>query len=436
MSKILISYRREDSADVTGRIYDRLIQQFGREDIFKDVDSIPFGVDFRIYLDAQVAKCEVFLAVIGRDWMKKRSSKGKSRLDDPGDFVRIEIESALKRHIPVIPVLVGGALIPPAERLPSSIQDLSYRNGISVRPDPDFHWDMNRLIEYLNSQIQGLKEQRREPDGVLQTAVEDLKKLRAASPGEGRSHSPAEAKQLIGAQPLIPRVEVPPLEAPFEMVKVPKGPFLKGPYLYGEDSICETINHDYWIDQYPVTNEKYRAFLVADGYENQGYWSEEGWKWKTESNIKWPPGWNIAEWNKADHPVVGVSYYEAEAFAKWAGKRLPTEREWEKAARGEDGREYPWGDEFDEEECNSYETGLWYTTSVTQYPNGVSPYGCYDMAGNVWEWCDEEEKGQRVLRGGSWYSGPEFLRVSSGRDRHSAGYRHFDIGFRLAQDIP
>ena len=96
MSKILISYRREDSADVTGRIYDRLIQQFGQGAIFKDVDSIPFGVDFRIYLDAQVAKCEVFLAVIGRDWMKKRGSKGKSRLEDPGDFVRIEIESALQ----------------------------------------------------------------------------------------------------------------------------------------------------------------------------------------------------------------------------------------------------------------------------------------------------------------------------------------------------
>lgn len=86
MSKILISYRREDSADLTGRIYDRLIQQFDQGAIFKDVDSIPFGVDFRAYLDAQVAKCEVFLAVIGPDWMKKRGSKGKSRLEDPRGF--------------------------------------------------------------------------------------------------------------------------------------------------------------------------------------------------------------------------------------------------------------------------------------------------------------------------------------------------------------
>ncbi|MBX3334863.1 MAG: toll/interleukin-1 receptor domain-containing protein [Nitrospira sp.] len=122
MSKILISYRREDSADVTGRIYDRLIQVFPQS-VFRDVDSIPLGVDFRVYLDEQVAKCDVFLAVIGREWLKAKGRKGKLRLDDPGDFVRIEIESALKRKIPVIPVLVAGAKIPPPECLPASIHD-------------------------------------------------------------------------------------------------------------------------------------------------------------------------------------------------------------------------------------------------------------------------------------------------------------------------
>lgn len=334
----------------------------------------------------------------------------------------------------MIPVLVSGASIPSAEQLPASIQNLSYRHGIVVRPDPDFHRDMDRLIKSLKQPIQGLKEHRREPDAAVQTVVTDVKKLLPAMPGEMPSQSPAEAKQPIGAHRLIPRVEILPCEAHFEMVKVPKGAFL-----YGEDRIRETIDYDYWIDKYPVTNEKYRAFILADGYGNQVYWSEEGWKWKTGYDITCPKYWNDTEWNKADHPVVGVSYYEAEAYAKWAGKRLPTEREWEKAARGEDEREYPWGVWFDKKICNSSEAAIGYTTPVTQYSNGVSPYGCYDMVGNVWEWCtdwyDEEKKDSRVIRGGSWGSNPGNLR-SSYRDWFVAIRRTNYIGCRLAQDIP
>jgi formylglycine-generating enzyme required for sulfatase activity len=393
MSKIFISYRREESAHATGRIYDRLIQQFDRETVFKDVDSIPFGVDFRIHLDAQVAKCEVFLAVIGRDWIQNLGSTGRTRLDDPRDYVRIEIESALKRQIPVIPVLVSGATIPPAERLSPSIQDLSYRNGIAVRSDPDFHRDMDRLIDYLKQQIQGPKEHQTEP--------------------------------------VSPSVEPPRIATPTDMVKVPKGPFL-----YDKKRVREVIDHDYWIDKYPVTNEKYRAFMLADGYGNQAYWSVEGWKWKNKNKVKIPEYWNDTTWNKADCPVVGVSYYEAEAYAKWAGKRLPTELEWEKAARGADGREYPWGDEFDKEKCNSAEAGFKHTTPVTQYPKGVSPYGCYDMAGNVWEWCaDWYDGGRRVLRGGSWNMTPGGLRIFY-RDGYGADFRKVSIGCRLVQDIP
>lgn len=392
MSKILISYRREDSADVTGRMYDRLVQQFGREAVFKDVDSIDFGVDFRKHLDEQVAKCDVFLAVIGRNWMKAKGRKGKSRLEEPGDFVRIEVESALKREIPVIPALVGRASIPPADRLPASIQNLSYRHGIDVRPDPDFHRDMDRLIEYLTQHISGLCE----PQTKLDTQAKPVQK-------ETKPSAPA---------------------APVDMVKVPKGPFL-----YGDKKTRETIDHDYWIDKYPITNERYRAFMEGDGYWNQAYWSSEGWQWKTKNNITAPSYWNDEQWNKPDYPVVGVSYFEAEAFAKWAGKRLPTEREWEKAARGE---------EFDKTRCNSGKSRIGHTTPVTQYPNGVSPYGCYDMAGNVYEWCDDwydKKGGRRVVRGGSWGNFPGGLRKSV-RDRHFADTRYVPIGFPLAQDIP
>jgi TIR domain len=146
-TSIFISYRRQDSGDVTGRIYDRLVQQFGREAIFKDVDSIPLGVDFRGVLDNAVGQCNLLLAVIGRQWLSGQNESGARRLDDPRDFVRIEIESAIRRDIPVIPLLVQGAGMPGENDLPTSLQALVYRNAIPIRPDPDFHHDIDRLIK-------------------------------------------------------------------------------------------------------------------------------------------------------------------------------------------------------------------------------------------------------------------------------------------------
>lgn len=145
-----ISYRRYDSADATGRIYDRLVAVLGRERVFKDVDDIPLGADFRKVLDDAVGRCAVLLVVIGRDWLTVTNEHGQRRLDDPADFVRLEVESALRRGIPVIPVLVRDAAIPRPDELPESICELVYHNGIQVRPDPDFHHDVDRLIRALN----------------------------------------------------------------------------------------------------------------------------------------------------------------------------------------------------------------------------------------------------------------------------------------------
>jgi hypothetical protein len=152
-SHIFVSYRRSDSADIAGRIYDRLIGKFGKGPIFKDVDSIPLGLDFKEYLDMKVGECDVFLAIIGNEWVSASDSTGKRRLDDPTDFVRIEIESALERKIPVIPLLVRDAHMPREDDLPSSLRKLVYRNGTPIRSDPDFHRDMDRLIAALEKYV-------------------------------------------------------------------------------------------------------------------------------------------------------------------------------------------------------------------------------------------------------------------------------------------
>jgi len=145
VGKIFISYRREDSTDAAGRVYDRLVTQFGKANVFKDVDDIPLGRDFREALRDAVGECDIMLVVIGHQWLTATDEQGR-RLDNPGDFVRIEVEAALTRDIPVIPVLVQGAGVPRERDLPSTLAQLAYRNGLPVRSDPHFHGDMNLLI--------------------------------------------------------------------------------------------------------------------------------------------------------------------------------------------------------------------------------------------------------------------------------------------------
>ena len=150
---IFISYRRSDSISEAGRIYDRLVSHFGRDHIFKDVDSIPFGVDFAEHLDQMVSQCQVVLVIIGKTWMTVTDENGDRRLDNPDDFVRIEVESALRRDIPVIPVLLEGVSVPSRSQLPESLQPLARRNGAEVGHDPRFHADMTRLIKGIEESL-------------------------------------------------------------------------------------------------------------------------------------------------------------------------------------------------------------------------------------------------------------------------------------------
>ena len=149
MPKIFICYRREDSNHQAGRLYDFLVSRFGASSVFKDVDSIVPGQDFRRVLDENVSQCDVLLALLGDRWLAATDAGGKRRLDNPADFVRIEIETALRRDIAVVPVLVGQAHMPHAVDLPPSLQDFAYRHGALLRPDPDFRTDVDRLIRSI-----------------------------------------------------------------------------------------------------------------------------------------------------------------------------------------------------------------------------------------------------------------------------------------------
>jgi iron(II)-dependent oxidoreductase len=176
------------------------------------------------------------------------------------------------------------------------------------------------------------------------------------------------------------------------MVLVPEGLFLMGlpdnNFLAEDDEKPQRQVYlsAFWIDVYPVTNARFGLFLAAGGYEQPQWWTPEGWTWKCRRRIRQPLQWGEAGWDGPDQPVAGVSWYEADAYARWVGRRLPTDAEWEKAARGTDGRRYPWGDDWPTAQRANFAQLIGRTTPVGLYPEGVSPFGCYDMSGNVNNW--------------------------------------------------
>ncbi len=305
--------------------------------------------------------------------------------------------------------------------------------------------------------------------------------------------------------------------AGIEMVYVPAGWFLMGNngnegYVWlGELPQHWVYLSPFWISKYDVTRGEYRRFMEAGGYDCFGFWSPEGWLWKVMTDRREPLYWGVEQFTSLwgwgcqgicpippslpgearatccgdfsgeppficpdrfeqtdRHPVVGVSYFEAEAFCNWAGGRLPTEAQWEKAARWVEATQYPnvypWGDEWDMERCNHmYDTNpaaggynCAMTAPVGSYPQGVSPYGLHDMAGNVWEWCrDWYDEGyysvspavdpqgpllgtHRVLRGGGYWNYPGLLLPRCSR-RYIDAFPlccFTDVGIRLVREVP
>ncbi|MFC1597103.1 SUMF1/EgtB/PvdO family nonheme iron enzyme [Planctomycetota bacterium] len=235
-----------------------------------------------------------------------------------------------------------------------------------------------------------------------------------------------------------------PEPEPAGVVTTPSGIKLSlvsaGMFLAGKDKFKVQLAA-YYLGVYPVTNEQYKRFVDATDYPppDKADWGE--------------PIWRGADFprQKADHPVVCVSWEDAQEFCKWGGFRLPTELEWEKGARGVDGRKFPWGNTWDASRCrHSKNHGSETTSSVSAYPNGSGPWGLHDMSGNVWEWCADwfsegayqryregdvtlpSTSGDRVVRGGSWlYNGPGSFRCSI-RFHVVPHSRSPELGFRVA----
>ena len=439
MPKIFISYRRDDSIETAGRIYDQLAGHFGSENVFMDDYTIPPGVDFRKHLHDAVGGCDVVLAVIGRDWMKRRGLLRKRRLDDPGDFVRIEIEAALQRDVRVVPVLVRDATMPRPGDLPASIRDFAYRHAVRIRAGRDFRTDIDRLI------------------GALQ-AVSPQPEAPSYSPPQSEAPPPEPLPPDVpprvheGALPAAPGpLTEPPMVAPagevvqageittnsigMKMVLIPAGEFLMGSPDSDNDASDDEkpqhrvkITRPFYLGVFPVTQDEYERVMR-----------------KTPSRFKGDPR----------RPVEMVSWTYAMEFCHRLSEkedkqyRLPTEAEWEYACRAGSTTKWCFGDS--ESLLGEY---AWYFDNSDQatHPVGqkkANAWGLYDMHGNVSEWCADWYHGSydghsppsdpegpsssshRVYRGGSWLDDAWHCRSAYRNDRWPGDEGSY-LGFRVS----
>ncbi len=214
-----------------------------------------------------------------------------------------------------------------------------------------------------------------------------------------------------------------------------------------QHEVC--LTKGYWIDQYEVTNAAFDAFVADKGYTTSEYWSKEGAAWlKRQDTSKLPVA---CEDTEADHPRTCVTWYEAQAYAAWCGGSLPTEAQWEFAARGTESLAYPWGNEWDAAKANVLDSeGL---TAVGAYPDGVSWVGAYDMAGNAMEWVQDwlsskyyatspkddptgaETGTKKVEKGGWWGSNPYVARSAYKHFEDPPIYQDHHIGFRIVSEV-
>ena len=489
MAKIFLSYRRQDSAGVTGRIYDRLRAHFGDDAVFMDIDNIPFGVNFRKHIDTEVSQCDVVLAVIGIGWAGEIDAH--RRIDDPKDFVRIEVESALKRDIPVIPILIDRTRMPTEAELPPSLIGLASRNAIDVDQGRDFHLHVDRLIQGIGFHFQRatIAASSRSGQGAARArqntpriwpyaaAVAGLACLGViiyiaigdhSAPGTPDPSATVEPKSG-SSRTKVPSPRLSRLQSGREstntigmkLVRIDAGEFEMGTskdqmgqlmrLFPGTRFEAEQPQHPVKIMQpfymgiHEVTQGQYQAVMGKNPSHFKG-----GDGFPVE-NVSWSDAVDFC--NKLSELEKRTPFYRINgaAITKAGGNgyRLPTEAEWEYACRAQSTTLYFFGN--DAAKLSEY---AWYDYDAkpTTHPVGQklpNAWGLYDMLGNVLEWCADgyDEKyyssspladppgafgaSDRVVRSGGWGLHPGGCRPAR-RVRFSPAYTSSYLGFRVA----
>ncbi len=376
MAKIFLSYRRQDSAAMTGRISDRLRAHFGSDAVFMDIDNIPFGVNFRKHIDAAVRQCDVFLAVIGTKWAGE--SDTHRRLNDPGDVVRIELESALRRDIPVIPVLIDHAKMPCEADLSPSLAVLADFNALDVDHGRDFHHHVDLLIKGIELHFQAFSAAAAGPSRETTISTTESSSSSPSSPREQLTNSLGmtlvEVKRgsfIVGCSEdqvgnhvrVVPECERGRFESeqPKNMVKIARAFYL---------GINQVTQHQFRL----VTGNCPSHFTGSDDLP--------------VDSVSWLDAVDFC--NKLSELDKRTPFYRIDGndvtVISGNGYRFPTEAEWEFACRANTTTPYPFGD-------NEGTLGdhAWYANNSENKTHPVgrklpNAWGLYDMLGNVWEW--------------------------------------------------
>jgi formylglycine-generating enzyme required for sulfatase activity len=401
---VFLSYNLEDHSAV--EILAHRLREAGIEPWMDFKNLIP-GQDFMDVIKVALDQCRICLVCIGARGVKPWHNS--------------EIQSAIYNRINegdfnVIPVLLPGANREGLSDLPAFVQSVQW---LEFPESVDDEESFRQLLAAI-----------REASGESGQGEKQNSKQSARSDREKSPIKPARAVKRTIQLPDIDWVEIP-----------------AGKFIYGEDSSKKTLTLDrFFISRYPTTNCQYQTFIYAGGYGDERWW---------QNLIKTGPG--ESTWMQPNRPRKMVTWYEAVAFTRWLSVQLgyavtlPTEHQWEKAARGTDGREYPWGTGFNTGDANvndasAGDDNLQQTTAVGLYPHRTSPDQVMDMAGNVWEWClnkydhpehttPDQSGDSRVLRGGSWLDLPGSARSSVRPGSNPDGRGNF-VGYRVVCSSP